>query len=261
MFMKALSWIFLSACMIAVFAIVHTSHAEVHPGPGPHPPVVVELFTSEGCSSCPPADRLLSELQKQSRPDAQIIVLSEHVDYWNYIGWQDPFSSKQYSDRQSAYAQALGSDEVYTPQMVVDGTAGFTGSDRSRATREIAKAASAPKRTLMVAAKQLPGSVIETTVQDPQIGDGDVLVFAITEDGLETLVKRGENSGRALSHTGVVRALKEIRPGTDQNGVLRATLDLRPEWRKSNLTVVVFQQDRAKKIVAAGAIKPELLLN
>jgi hypothetical protein len=145
--------------------------------------------------------------------------------------------------------------------MVVDGTAVFTGSDRSRAASEIAKAASTPKRTLTVAARQLPGSMVETSVQDPQIADGDVLVFAITEDNLETLVKRGENSGRALSHTGVVRALKEIRPGNRQNGVLKATFDLRSEWRKSNLTVVVFQQDRKKKIVAAGAIKPELLLN
>jgi hypothetical protein len=167
-----LPWLFLLASAIAVFAIVHTSHAEVHPGAGPHPPVVVELFTSEGCSSCPPADRLLAEIQEQSRPGAEIIVLSEHVDYWNYIGWRDSFSSKQFSDRQSAYAQTIGSDEVYTPQMVVDGAAAFIGSDVARATQEIARAATVPKRSLNVTAKEVSGGVIEASVQPSELKPG-----------------------------------------------------------------------------------------
>jgi hypothetical protein len=256
-----LPWLFLLASAIAVFAIVHTSHAEVHPGAGPHPPVVVELFTSEGCSSCPPADRLLAEIQEQSRPGAEIIVLSEHVDYWNYIGWQDPFSSKQFSDRQSAYAQTVGSDEIYTPQMVVDGAAAFIGSDAARATKEIARAATVPKRSLNVTAKEVPGAVIEASIQPSELEPGDTVFIAVAEDGLETVVKRGENAGRALSHTGVVRLLKELRPNVGSGGTLKTTLDLSPEWRKNNLRVVMFQQDKSKRVVAAAAVKPEFLLN
>src|SRR6185436_18810022 len=117
----------------------------------PPVPVVVELFTSEGCSSCPPADRLLIELMKtQPVKDTLIIGLSEHVDYWNQLGWKDPFSDHLFSQRQSQYAAAAGTTDIYTPQMVVDGRDSFVGSDRAAAMAAIARAAATPKAPIVL---------------------------------------------------------------------------------------------------------------
>src|SRR5499427_8004033 len=129
-----------------------TSTSALERADGVRSPVIVELFTSEGCSSCPPADEVLAQLQ-QTQPiaGAEVIALSEHVDYWNYIGWSDPFSSSSFSARQQTYAQAFGQqDRVYTPQMIVDGQTEFNGSAMNKAREEIAKAARSPKADVRI---------------------------------------------------------------------------------------------------------------
>jgi len=234
-------------------------------------PVIVELFTSEGCSSCPPADEALARLEKtQPVPGAEIIVLSEHVDYWNYIGWADPFSSADFSARQNEYAQAFGKDGVYTPQMVVDGQAEFIGSDFGQARSAIAKALQSPKAKITVTrAQQAAGaksgavSFSARVVDIPSVSAGETIevVLAVTESDLRSNVLRGENSGRKLNHTAVVRQLSVIRRATEQpTEALTAefTINLERGWRRENLRVVVFAQERtSRRVLGAVTVKLE----
>src|SRR5271155_4282114 len=136
---------------------VHSRRRTTNDG-APHIPVLIELFTSEGCSDCPPADAVLEKLDR-SQPvrGAELIVLSEHVDYWDDIGWKDPYSSHAYSERQSAYAYRFGLRGVYTPQMVVDGRTEFVGSDERRAIQAIENAARLEKIPVRLTSIHLEG--------------------------------------------------------------------------------------------------------
>src|SRR5689334_23574142 len=198
---------------LALVLAFSTGSAPADPA-GSRTPVLVELFTSEGCSSCPPADALLAELARsQPVARAEVVPLALHVDYWNRLGWADPYSSAAFSERQNDYAGRAGSGRVYTPQMIVDGGAELVGSDSSRARAAIAEAARAPKTalTLAVAAKEPRALAVTVDVSAPHAASGpaDVLV-AITEDHLESDVTRGENAGRKLSHVGVARHLTTL---------------------------------------------------
>jgi hypothetical protein len=228
-------------------------------------PVVVELFTSEGCSDCPPADRLLYALeQAQPVPRAAIIPLEEHVDYWDSQGWRDPFSSTLYTSRQKDYVYALDLQTAYTPEMVVDGTAEFVGSDKNRAVAAIVKAARVPKANLRI--ELLPetnsgAGTLHLRVSLAALGNsnpkhGAEVLLAITEDDLESNVTRGENAGAHLSHFGVVRQLR-VMGRVDSAGGFSSESDLTPanNWKRENLHVVAFCQDRStKKILAASTI-------
>ena len=231
---------------------------------GTRSPVLVELFTSEGCSSCPPADELLNRLdQSQPVAGAEVIALSEHVDYWNRLGWADPFSSAQFSERQNDYANLFGPDEIYTPQMIVDGRAQFVGSNSSRASSAIATAARDPKAEMTVTlakratslADEVPIDIHVANLPSVSAGDTAELMLAITESGLRSNVSRGENSGRKLIHTAVVRKLSNLGLVDSTSGSFssKASATIEKGWTRNNLKAVVFVQERASRRVLGAA--------
>lgn len=272
--MKTLSAVLLLSSIVLIFTVVV---ARRDPSSSPNntatmselsqikrAPVIVELFTSEGCSSCPPADAVLTQLhQTQPVAGAEVIALSEHVDYWNYIGWADPFSSAAFSARQEAYATAFGREGIYTPQMVVDGQSEFVGSHADKARAAIARAARLPKAevTITRAAKETAPRALRLAVSVanlPALSADDVaeVLLAITENNLATHVARGENSGRKLVHSHVVRELRAL-------GKVEATKSFRGEttvllaeqWKQADLRAVVFVQERAhRRVLGAAAL-------
>ena len=210
---------------------------------GKKQPVLVELFTSEGCSSCPPADRVLTVLQSdQLVPNADVITLGFHVDYWDEGGWKDRFSSHDYTRRQEAYARQLRIDSTYTAQMVVDGTFEFVGSNRAKANDVIAKSAAQPKG--VVDLKIDNGKLLANISALPAHTDSTVFL-AVTENGLSTSVGGGENSGVKLEHSTVVRDLVQL--GTVKQNENSVSLDravpVNTEWKAENLKYVVFVQE------------------
>jgi len=180
-------------------------------------PVLVELFTSEGCSDCPPADELLARLDAtQFVPGAQAIVLSEHVTYWNHDGWVDPYSLDEMTQRQSWYVSRFHIDSAYTPQAVVDGAAQLIGSDPSALRHAISAAAQKTKPDLRIEGASWNGNTIGFAVKAPE-GLRGVLNVALAEDATSSTVGRGENAGRTLHHVAVVRLMKTMgRNKTDE---------------------------------------------
>jgi hypothetical protein len=234
-----------------------------HNETGKRAPVIVELFTSEGCSSCPPADAVLARLKRdQPVEGAEVIALSEHVDYWNYIGWTDPFSSKAFSTRQAGYAQAFRLQEVYTPQAIIDGRAEILGSDQGRAETEIARAAHQPKAQVRLTRDTTTSGDIALHVHIdgvPAIPVGDTadVVLATTEDNLRSSVARGENAGRRLEHVAVVRQLRRIGSITlHQPFTAGVPLKLNSAWKRRDLSAVVFVQERDSGHIIGGAALP-----
>ena len=234
---------------------------------GPRTPVLVELFTSEGCSSCPPADELLMRLeQTQPVEGAEVIALSEHVDYWNRLGWADPYSSSEFSARQNDYAHAFDTDGAYTPQMIVDGRAQFVGSDSGRARKAIASASRDSKAavTVSLASEDIrAGSItLDVHAERPQSvseGDSAEVLLAITESGLRSSVSRGENAGRRLSHTAVVRKLMALGSVASQGGaqfVAKPVVQIPRNWKRDSLKAVVFVQERTSRRVLGVAAAP-----
>jgi hypothetical protein len=220
-------------------------------------PVLVELFTAEGCSSCPPADALLAKLDHGQPIDgAEIIVLGEHVDYWDNLGWHDRFSSHQYTERQNQYCGRLRVEGPYTPQMIVDGTDQFVGNDAAHAVRAIQHAAQNSKVKLTLSQPVVDGRKISASVSIsgstvPTKGD---LYAALVDPTDSTEVRGGENGGRRLQHVGVVRSLQRVGSLKDLGAKpvsfgLTAPGDAKP----GEMRVVVFAQQSGQGAVVGAA--------
>ncbi|HEY7501601.1 MAG TPA: DUF1223 domain-containing protein [Vicinamibacterales bacterium] len=245
--------------MRLVIALVAAALAVPATTAAPRTPVLLELFTSEGCSSCPPADALLAALLRdQPLPDVEIVPLSLHVDYWDHQGWKDPFSSRAFTARQQAYSRIFGEDRVYTPQMVVDGRDEFTGSDERAARRALASAASRPHLPLKVDARVQGLSVrlsIDLPAAPAETEPIEALV-ALTEDDLASIVKRGENVGRTLTHVAVVRSLEALGALEREAFVANGQVALNRGWNAANMRAVAWLQGKKTKHVYGTARSP-----
>ena len=249
--------------LVPLWAGANSSKTHLASDSAPATPVLVELFTSEGCSSCPPADALLEKMDKlQPIPGTQLIVLSEHVDYWNHDGWTDPFSSASITDRQSAYVRALGVKSPFTPQFLVDGTEELKANNNEQAVQLLEKAASAPKVPMrLVSVSVEPGNPlivrgrIESDV-NPEKHKAEVFV-AVALDHADSNVSRGENSGRHLSHVAVVAELTRVgklEPEKNFAQDFRVKLKL-PAPGAVNLRIVAFAQESGPGKVIGVVLK------
>lgn len=216
-------------------------------------PVVVELFTSEGCSSCPPADAVLARLEREG-----VIVLGEHVDYWDSLGWRDRFSSPLFSSRQQDYGNAMHTGNIYTPQVVINGEKETQGADYGAIQAAMRTTATAPRAVVSLRLSGEQTIAIEVGKLPPAAHKVDVLL-AVTETGLESSVGAGENSGRKLSHAAVVRTLSrlaELDPRAPGEYTAEAKLNLKPEWVRAKLKLVLLVQDKENRHILGAAMLP-----
>jgi len=227
-------------------------------------PVVLELFTSEGCSSCPPADALISEIGSSAK---SVIPLAYHVDYWNHLGWADPFSSRQWSERQSDYARAMNLDGEYTPQMVISGAWQCGGSDAGSIERAVAAARSASPlgRTSIQTSFADAGSrklqvKVSAQILSAVATGSHVVMVAIYENGLVSKIGAGENGGREITYDYTVRRLLpvfELDAAQPGSFVQEMTIDLDRQWSVDHLGVAAFIQDPTSlKIEGASSEYP-----
>jgi hypothetical protein len=221
-------------------------------------PVLVELFTSEGCSTCPPAEDLLADLlHRQAIPGVQLIGLAEHVDYWDRLGWKDRFSSNVFTQRQAVYAKNLNVAEPYTPQLIVDGEKQVLGSDKSAVLHAVRDAARLPSATLTIGHLDVRGKSVTFSValsNAPAGTSGDMLA-AIVDDSDTTVVTNGENGGQTVRDTAAVRTMKyfgQLAAGESKVVVL----DLPPGAAPGKSHVVVFVQAAKQGRVIAASSAP-----
>jgi hypothetical protein len=254
------------AAVLSVFlatAIPGTCQAPVaaNPSVGSHTrPVVLELFTSEGCSSCPPADAFLKQLDDADRVNGvDVIAIEEHVDYWDRLGWRDPFSSHDWTERQEQYARVFRHDGPATPQFVVSGRRDFVSMSSREALQSLVdESTGAVELHLSPTGDSRRSAEFSITMPNARPeAHSAVLLLAVTERGLSSNVLRGENQGRNLVHAPVLRSLTRLHvPKAKPSGVteLTAKIALDPSWKRENLRFVLFlQEQKSLHIVAAAA--------
>lgn len=209
----------------------------------------MELFTSEGCSSCPPADRLLAELDhKQPVPGTAIIVLSEHVDYWDQLGWRDPYSSHQWTERQDEYGRQFGLDSIYTPQIVVDGDIQASGNDGHAVLSAIERSAKQPHIEIAISSldRSAGGLQLEFTAGPAK---GTALYAVLADDADRSSVARGENAGHTLDHVAVARTLVKVADLQSTPLDKKTTLALPPDAANRHLRIILFAE-RARTVIS-----------
>ena len=213
-------------------------------------PVLVELFTSEGCSDCPPADAVLEKLDRlQPVRGAELVVLSEHVDYWDGIGWRDPYSLHEYSERQQAYAERFGLNSVYTPQVVVDGRAQLVGSDERGAIRAIEDAAKTQKMTMTLSSIHFQDNrTLSLHIDAGQLPPSNTnksanILLAVADESDESSVSGGENAGRRLRHVAVLRSLTRVGTVNGSGEFSRDVTVNVNRVKSGNFRVVAIAQD------------------
>jgi hypothetical protein len=251
------------ALLVACSALAALPGAQTSSSEAGRKPVVIELFTSEGCSSCPPADALLQKLEAQQPvAGAQIIALEEHVDYWNHLGWADPYSSAEWTERQQTYAARFKNDS-YTPELVVDGHSQFVGSNEREAKLEIGKAARSLKTEVAITPGKSEGNGSQRfTVSVGKLAgnkNGDVVEIwlAVTEDGLHSSVSHGENAGHVLNHVATLRSLRKLGVANVGGAYTHdAVVKFNSHWAPENLHVTVFvQEEKSREILGAASTK------
>lgn len=243
--------------LLAVLAAVPTGAHGRAPGGAERVPVLAELFTSEGCSSCPPADRLLAMVLKEQPVDGvYVVAMSEHVTYWDSLGWQDPFGSSQFTARQNKYGHRFSLESVFTPQLVVDGRVHMVGSDVAKVRSALAEAGRVPKPRLTVEASLDDKGALVGSASGPGLEagarEGAELLWAVTEDDLVVDVKRGENAKRTLEHSGVVRAMLTRKMDSGE-ATASAVIRLQSGWKQENLRIVAFvQSTKSGHVLSVG---------
>ena len=205
---------------------------------------VLELFTSEGCSSCPPADELIEKIQKDNK-NRQIYILAFHVDYWDHQGWKDKFSDHKFSERQRQYASWLGLRTIYTPQIVINGRTEHVGSDQGPILRTISRELEQPSTSTLALEAKVEAGKLKVEYK----GTGEELVLALVERSAHSNVKAGENSGRSLSHVQIVRRLQRVDMSSPKN----ISIDLPKDFKGTGWELIGFVQQRTDGHITAAA--------
>lgn len=209
---------------------------------------VVELFTSEGCSSCPPADKLLAKIQEENA-GKPVYILAFHVDYWNHQGWRDVFSEREFTKRQYQYADWLKLETVYTPQAVVNGKHELIGSQEETLRRALNTELSAAASAQLNAEAQIEAGKLKLTYQATNAARGSVLQVALVQKVAHTMVKRGENAGRLLPHVQIVRRIQSFPAAASGN----VTVNLPEGFNPTEWEVITFLQNtQTGAIIAAN---------